>query len=663
MKLIELTLENFQGIRGLTLSFGGKSASIYGDNATGKTTVFNAITWLLFDKPGNGAKNFTPKTKGADGDLHNLEHSAEATFLDGGRMITLKKVYHEVYKKQRGSAHEEFSGHTVDYYLDGVPVKEKEYAAAVLAMTGGDSEKPKMLTMPDYFSEGMPWEARRRILLELLGDVSDADVIAGSPELCELPKLLLMPGSCDRTYTVEEYRKIATAKKGEINRRLLSLPGRIDEAARAIPETEGISRETIERTLANLATERDRALGERENAMRGDTGAAEIRKRMAEVECTLAERRSQYVVEQGKQNAALDTEIRAVRDELTALERDSAEVTCDLGFARKKVARLKTEREQLLAEYDKVAAEVFGEEAAICPTCHRPLPEEDVDEMREQFNLRKSRRLEEINERGRTMASRRMIDDAESAIAELDEALKAIPERRREILAKLDALEARRMPTVRFEETNGYYAYQLELEGLRAKLSDAEKGRAEALGGVDGKLRAIDVEIRAQNEMLARFAVAESQRTRIAELEAEEKRLAAEFEDLERGLYLCDLFTRAKVSALTERINGAFTSVRFRLFREQINGGVAEDCEVMIPTADGRMVPYSFANSAARINAGLEIISVLSRHFGVEMPIVVDNAESVTHLAAVDTQVIRLVVSEADKHLRLELNEKENYHV
>ncbi len=656
MRLTDLTLTNFQGIRHMTLSFSAESASIFGDNATGKTTVFNAITWLLFDKPGNGAKNFTPKTKGPNGDLHNLEHSAEATFLDGDRLITLKKTFHEVYKKQKGSAREEFSGHTVDYYLDGVPVKEKEYAATVLSLTGGDTEIPKMLTMPDYFSEGMPWEARRRILLEILGDVADEDVIASVPELSDLATVLRMPGSVDRTYGVDEYRKIALARKAEINRRLASLPGRIDEAERAIPDVTGVKREVVLTSLTNLGVERDRALDEREDARRGDSRTAEIRKRMAEVECTMAERRSAYILEEAQKNAVLDAEIREVRDELSRVERDTAEVASDLSIARKKVDRMKAEREQLLAEYNQVATETWDEGAAICPTCHRPLPEEDIEQMREQFNLGKSRRLEAINERGRTMASKTMIEEAEATIAELDEAVKALPERRREILAKLEALEARRVPSVRFEETNGYYAYSLEIDSLRKKLADAQAYIDEATATADSKLRAIDDELHEQNELLVRFSVAETQRERIAELEAEEKRLAAEFEELERGLYLCDLFVRAKVSTLTERINGAFQNVRFRLFREQINGGLAEDCEVMIPAADGRMVPYSFANSAARINAGLEIISVLSRHFGVEMPIVVDNAESVTHLADVDAQVIRLVVSEADKQLRLELD-------
>ena len=113
MKIIQLNLNNFQGIRALTLDLDGKSASIYGDNATGKTTVYNAITWLLFDKSSTGAKGFTPKTRGADGELHNLEHSAEALIAteDCGK-FRLKKVFREVYKKKNGSMTAEFSGHT-----------------------------------------------------------------------------------------------------------------------------------------------------------------------------------------------------------------------------------------------------------------------------------------------------------------------------------------------------------------------------------------------------------------------------------------------------------------------------------------------------------------------------------------------------------------------
>ena len=138
MKIKSLRLENFQGIVHAEFDFDGLSASIYGDNATGKTTVFNALTWLLFDKASTGAKNFTPKTKGAGGDLHNLDHTAEASFImPSGEIATFKKVYHEVWKKKRGSSTEEFDGHTVDFFIDGVPVKEKQYTSTLQDYCGG----------------------------------------------------------------------------------------------------------------------------------------------------------------------------------------------------------------------------------------------------------------------------------------------------------------------------------------------------------------------------------------------------------------------------------------------------------------------------------------------------------------------------------------------
>ena len=653
MKLVDLYLSNFQGIRAMKIFFDGRSAAIYGDNATGKTTLYNAITWLLFDKAGNGAKNFTPKTKGPDGDLHHLEHSAEATFLVDGCRIILKKTFREVYKKKRGSASEEFDGHTVDYYVNGVPVKEKEYTAAVLAACGGDAEIPKLLTMPDYFSEGIPWEARRRILLEVCGDVSDDAVIASKDELRDLLEVLLMPGSTDRRYTVDEYRRVAGARRTEINRRLDAIPVQIAEAERAIPEIGAVSREELDSAVLCLTDTHSRLLTERAEIESGNTVTADLRRRMAEVECTKAEARSRHITEQAHVNDALDEEIRAAQKTLAEVEMELGSIKNDMTVARTRLEHMKATRDELLAEYDRIAAETWDEAEAVCPTCHRPLPEEDAEHLHERFNLRKSRRLEEINTKGKREASRAMIEEIEASLAGLDARMREIPARREELEAAIRELEARRIAPLRFEDTNGYHAYEMELTSLRERLENGKHATDEAVAAVNDRIWAVEAELRERNAELARLELRDTQKARIATLEAEKRRLAVEFERLERGLYLCDLFTRTKVSYLTEHVSAHFKTVRFRLFHEQINGGLAEDCEVMIPTADGRMVPYTFANSAARINAGLEIIDVLSRHYGVEMPVVVDNAESVTRLDPVSAQVIRLYVSEHDKSLRI----------
>lgn len=291
MKLLKLSLSNFQGIKKLIFDFDdGKNASIYGDNATGKTTVYNALTWLLFDKASTAAKNFTPKTKGPDGDIHHLEHCSEAVLqTDDSRIVILKKTYKEIYKKKRGSATEEFSGHTIEYAVDGVPVKEKEYTAIILDFCGGDPEKPKLLTMPDYFPEQLPWETRRKILIDICGDVSDDEIIAGDKDLKELPVFLRMPGSNEQYYTIDEYRKIANAKRIDINKQLGEIPGRIDEAERAIPNTEGLDEVTIETNIAALQKKRDELAEERATTTAGGTTMAELQKTIADIRVRISE--------------------------------------------------------------------------------------------------------------------------------------------------------------------------------------------------------------------------------------------------------------------------------------------------------------------------------------------------------------------------------------
>ena len=50
---------------------------------------------------------------------------------------------------------------------------------------------------------------------------------------------------------------------------------------------------------------------------------------------------------------------------------------------------------------------------------------------------------------------------------------------------------------------------------------------------------------------------------------------------------------------------------------------------------------------------GIDIINTLSRHYGVTVPLFIDNAEAVKKLLDCNAQVIRLVVSEMDKELRV----------
>ena len=122
--------------------------------------------------------------------------------------------------------------------------------------------------------------------------------------------------------------------------------------------------------------------------------------------------------------------------------------------------------------------------------------------------------------------------------------------------------------------------------------------------------------------------------------------------ELEGRLFLGEEFIRTKVELLESSINKKFNgAVAFKLFNNQVNGGLSECCEAMV---DG--VPFSNVNTAGRINAGLSIIKTLSKHYGVQAPIFIDNRESINNIVDFEGQIINLKVSK-NKKLKIESEE------
>lgn len=87
--------------------------------------------------------------------------------------------------------------------------------------------------------------------------------------------------------------------------------------------------------------------------------------------------------------------------------------------------------------------------------------------------------------------------------------------------------------------------------------------------------------------------------------------------------------------------------MKFKLFDRQINGAINETCEA---TVNG--VPYSSINNAAKINSGLDIINTLSKHLEKNIPVFIDNAEAVNELINVDSQIVKLYVTNTDLEIK-----------
>lgn len=647
--LQRLTLRNFKGIRDFTLETNGGDVSIYGDNAVGKTTLFDAFTWLLFDKDSQNKKDFQIKTLDVNGNvLHGLNHEVEGTLLVDGRTITLRKVFSEKWTKKRGSATPEFTGHTTDYYVDGVPVKQKEYKERVDAIISEDIFK--LLTSPTFFNEQLHWQERRRILLEVCGDVSDKDVIASNPALAGLPAIL-------DGRSIEEQKKVVLSRRKQINDELEKIPVRIDEANRSMPELPEESKQFYESHIGEM---RDIIRQKQEEIVRIQSGGGVVEKqnRIREIEGDLLDLKNRLQGDSLERIAAARREESRLRQEVEDLKFEIDTLERRINRNNLAIQLKESERERLRQQWYAVNDRVFvaPQHDENCTACGQPLPTERIAEAHrraeEAFNLEKSRELEGISRQGKALA-----DEIEELKRQNEADSAKIESLRAELHAKKEAYAAAGAATAELEasrvdvtSTPEYQAKQAEIERLRAEIAELQQNTAQAVATVREEIAWFQEHIAELEREKAKFELSESARKRISELEQQEKELAAEFERLEQELFLTEEFIRTKVNLLEEKINSKFRFARFKLFEQQINGGLVEVCET---TFNG--VPYSGGlNNAARINVGLDIINTLAEHYGISAPIFIDNAEAITNLIETSGQQIRLVVSEKDKQLRVE---------
>ena len=652
MKIMSMTLENFRGVKNLTVNFDGKDADIYGANGTGKTTIANAICWLLIDRPATEEADFTPKTTGT----HGLNHKASMEIeLADGQRITLAKDFYEKWTRKRGASVEEYTGNVTDYYIDGVKSKKKEYTEILENACGTDLERVKMLMALGYFADTMKTDEKRRILFEMAGEFTDMDVIAANEELEGIEDFFLMPGTEDQHYTVEQWKKIATEQRKKLNKDLETLPARIDEASKGIAENIEDA-ETLNAELRRLE-EKKAGLEEQKRSLSTEDGKQEAaRAALAGLEVDLAKQRAAYIEQGAAANQETNAKIESLQEKGFDLDVEGDRIVREKNGVGVRREEMQRQREALMKEYAAVAAQQWDAGAEICPTCHQVLPPERIEELRTEFNTKKSAAKEDINRRGQA-CSKEKIEELSAREAELAQQIEAIHEQQKKRTKDLSELRASLTTLPPFEETQEYRDITARMEEIRARQRLGQSAADGVLNGCDRDIQTVKDEIAAVNLRIAKAQSSEESRRRVGELKQELKNTAEEMEYIEQGIHLCEEFVRTKARMVTDSINGHFRYVRFVLFRDQINGGLREICEPTIESRTGQWVEYRSANYAAQVNAKLDIVTTLMRHYGVHLPILMDQGESVTSPLAVDEQLIRFIVSAEDKEIKVEVKE------
>ena len=638
IKIKQLRLENFKCHRSLNLDFMGGNASIYGDNATGKTSIYDALTWLLFgkDSSGNGEKNIEIKPLDASGEVkdHDAITEVEATLQVNGEDVSLRRTYQEVWTTRRGSSEAIYSGNTSEYYIDGVPCKKNAFQDKVNELVSEDTFR--MLTSVSYFARDISWQERRAVLFRVAGVQDDADILATNdafiPLVANMGRLSL-----------EDYKKkLLSEKKGIVGART-EIPARISECEKTIADVKQLDFDAAKAELVTLQNQLEDVTAQIV-ALEHDSAADQKRLEIREAKMELSNLESENRAYRASQTAGAPN-IRDLQRNVTVLasKLESKERTLEVAM-------------NSLPGYDKQVAasrqrwiELNGWTftGGTCPTCGQNLPAAQRKEAEEAFEAQKKTRLREIEQTANGYKEAKA--DAEKRIAELKAEVTELKKELSNSEKQLTEAEAAMVEPVDMEQyAENAHSIQMRINVLSGELADILQGSASIREQLLRKKSDIAAQMAEHSAIINKESLLEYSRNRVDQLREDAKKTAEKLEAIESMLFLMDEYSRYKTRFVEDSINGMFRIARFRLFREQANGGVEDRCDVVL---DG--VPYISVNNGAKINLGIDIINTLSDAYGVKVPLFVDNAESVTKLETSGSQIIRLVVSENDKELRI----------
>lgn len=642
IQIQQMDLRNFKGIRSLNVNFNNIT-DIKGDNATGKTTIFDAFTWLLFGKNSSDAKDFNIKTLDEfNQPIHKLDHEVSAIILVDGKPITLKRVFREKWVKKRGAEISEFTGHETEFFIDDVPLSQNEYKSRIDFMI--KEELAKLLTNPLYFNQ-LKWPDRRTVLESMAGAVSDAEILSKITTDQNTSFILALTNELNRGKKMVDYKKEINAKKKLIKETLDVIPTRIDEAERSKPEPQNydaIEKEIGEKQLQVVGIELDmdnksKSYQKKFEIIQGDhlklsNLKLELMRLQNEVKNKKTLRRSEVhskIVSINQEIAMADHKIKGWNEEITRHE--------------KFIQDLETENNSLRDKWNLENARKFelSDDDIQCPTCKQLLPDDQkqnrVNDFTANFNANKSKNLKQLNDAGQN--NKIKIEKFKEHIQELSTLAKnseiSIQNSQAEKTALQKEAEEIDLDDSPVIETPEMIQLQKQIsEFIIEEIPPVDNTAARALRDT------INQEIDALKKLHSNKDQITRIKNRIIELEAEEKKLSQELADLERIEFAIDAFNKEKIETIESRINNKFKLVKFKMFEIQINGGEAECCECMV-----NGVPYNDINTAGKINAGIDIINALTDHYKIHAPVWIDNRESTIRILPCKSQIINLIAT------------------
>lgn len=673
VKLVSMTLKNFKGIKDLTVEFG-KVTDICGANATGKSTINDAFTWVLFgkDAQGNSDTKFGIKTVGPDGKPYEkLEHEVTAVLDVNGERIELRRALVEDWVKPRGSAEVTLKGNHTEYFCNGVEIKAGAYKEKVDSIV--EEQLFKLITNPFYFA-GLDWSKQREILLRIAGGVTYEEIAANRADFTAI--LTQLSGK-----DVAAFKQEIAYKKKKIQEGLDKIPVEINAISSVTPETPDYEAleieknrltseyETVETTITDIAKATRQHY---ENAQGKRKEINDLRTKQQNILFGAKQAAQKAVFEKNaKGNAArnnYDSTTRELNSYITTSEGELNNIRRSIASNNTAIENLKVKVDAKRDEWYKKNEDTYtaSSEGLTCPIYKTlcsdasvlKLNTEAIAKAKQAFEEAKEKDLERISKEGSELNSQ--IEALEKRTVELT---KELEDRTAEVEAKkaeynntlgvltkeIEAnpvIDASTVSDIKGEDLPEWKALEDQISQITGTIKELPAADNSEL---TAKKASLTEELDEVKRKLSLRSVIENNQKKIAELSEREKDLAQQKADLEKQEFTIDELNKARMDEVERRVNQKFQLVRFRMFEPQLNGGEKPDC-VLISKSTG--AKFLDTNNADKINIGLDIINTLCLFHEISAPIFVDNAEGVNQLFPVGSQLVKLIVT-TDKNLQI----------
>lgn len=657
--LKQLKLLNFKGLRDTTITFSNVT-NIFGDNGTGKTTIFDAFLWLMFGKDSANRTDFNIKTLDTNNKaFHKMTHEVSALIRVDEDEVTIRRSYKENWPTKKGTATETFSGHKQDFYWNDVPLNETEFKKKIAAIL--DEGLFKLITNTSYFVT-LKWQDRRSVLEKLAGEITNAMVFDSILTPGNKDQFTSLINALNAKKSLYEYRSEISNKKKIIRDQKDLLPSRIDEAKRSLPDFVNYasietkldqSKKDLEK-VDTLIQNKTLALQDKQQVING---------KLHQVQSLTTEARNIEFAEKNKvQDRKREREQvimnlkHELRNKLDDATRKAIEISND--HSRKK--SLQAQQQELRSKWaaiDKEALE-FKDNEFTCPACKRAYEATDIEAKKTQmisnFNQDKSRRLNMVTSEGKKVTAE--VGAIDTIINDFKTRSELLQNEINDLKQKIASAE---QENTKFS-SDDQSAFEKAMSGNQEhkkiidQISLLNNEINKPIAGGDNtellsKKKEISLQIQGYQQEISLKGQREKIEARITELQNQESEMAQELARLEGIEFSIMQFEKSKMDMLETKVNSMFKIVKFKMFDTLINQGEVACCETLI-----NGIPYSDANTASKIQAGVDIINTLCNFYNISAPIFIDNRESVFLIPDSESQIISLIASKPDKQLRIE---------